>query len=79
MTLSATDLKELELVLADRLYVQVASWNLYLGDAGLAQALAIECSARLVQIFWPLMSHWSPSSTARVPRFARSDPALGSE
>jgi len=49
MTLSATDLKELELVLADRLYVQVASWHLYLGDAGLAQALAIECSARLDQ------------------------------
>ena len=41
MTLSATDLKELELALADRLYVQVASWHLYLGDAGLAQTLAI--------------------------------------
>ena len=41
MTLSATDLKDLELALADRLYVQVASWHLYLGDAGLAQTLAI--------------------------------------
>ena len=49
MTLSATDLKELELALAERLYLQVASWHLYLGDAGLAQALAIECSARLDQ------------------------------
>jgi hypothetical protein len=49
MTLSATDLKDLELALADRLYVQVASWHLYLGDAGLAQTLAIECSARVDQ------------------------------
>ena len=49
MTLSAADLKELELALADRLYLQVAGWHLYLGDAGLAQTLAIECAARLDQ------------------------------
>jgi len=49
MTLNAADLKELELALADRLYLQVASWHLYLGDAGLAQTLAIECAARLDQ------------------------------
>ena len=49
MTLSATDLKDLELALADRLYVQVASWHPYLGDAGLAQTPAIECSARVDQ------------------------------
>ena len=49
MTLSASDLKDLEVALADRLYVQVAGWHLYLGDAGLAQNLAIECAARLDQ------------------------------
>ncbi len=49
MTLNAADLKELELALADRLYLQVAGWHLYLGDAGLAQTLAIECAARLDQ------------------------------
>jgi len=49
MTLTASDLKELELALADRLYLQVAGWHLYLGDAGLAQTLAIECAARLDQ------------------------------
>jgi len=49
MTLSAPDLKELELALADRLYLQVAGWHLYLGDAGLAKSLAIECAARLDQ------------------------------
>lgn len=47
MSLSASELKDLELALADRLYLQVAGWHLYLGDAGLAQTLAIECAARL--------------------------------
>ena len=49
MTLSASQLKDLETALADRLYMQVAGWHLYLGDAGLAQTLAIECAARLDQ------------------------------
>ncbi len=47
MTLAAADLEELTRAIADRLYVQVAGWHLYLGDAGLAQILAIECAARL--------------------------------
>jgi len=49
MTLSAQDLDALTRAIADRLYVQVANWNLYLGDAGLANQLAIECAARLDQ------------------------------
>jgi hypothetical protein len=49
MSLSAQDLDELTRAIADRLYVQVANWNLYLGDAGLAEQLAIECAARLDQ------------------------------
>ena len=47
MTIDPADLKELQLSLADRLYLQIASWHLYLGDAGLAENLAIECSVRL--------------------------------
>ncbi|MFQ6539680.1 MULTISPECIES: DUF3181 family protein [Aphanothece] len=49
MSLSASQLKDLEVALADRLYLQVAGWHLYLGDAGLAQTLAIECAARIDQ------------------------------
>ena len=49
MSLSAQDLHELTRAIADRLYVQVANWNLYLGDAGLAEQLAIECAARIDQ------------------------------
>ena len=47
MNLSASQLKELETAIADRIYLQVAGWHLYLGDAGLAEALAIESAARL--------------------------------
>lgn len=49
MPLEAADLKNLEASLADRIYMQIAGWHLYLGDAGLAETLAIECSARVDQ------------------------------
>ena len=32
-----------------------------------------------VQIFWPSITHSSPSSTALVPSDARSEPEFGSE
>ena len=47
MTLDPAELGELRSSIADRLYIQVASWHLYLGDAGLAETLAIECNANL--------------------------------
>ena len=34
--------------------------------------------APLVQIFWPVTTHSSPSRSARVRRLARSEPASGS-
>ncbi len=49
MTLSARDLEDLTASLADRIYVEVANWHLYLGDAGLAATLARECAGRLDQ------------------------------
>ena len=47
MTLDANQLRDLQDCLGDRLYLKVASWNLYLKDAGLAESLAIECSILL--------------------------------
>ena len=47
MSLDSTQLRELELAIADRIYIQVENWNLYLGDAGLSEALAMECQANL--------------------------------
>ena len=49
MTLAARDIEELTASLADRIYVEVANWHLYLGDAGLAATLAQECAGRLDQ------------------------------
>jgi len=49
MALSPSEIRELQLEIADRLYIQVGSWHLYLGDAGIAETLAIECAARLDQ------------------------------
>lgn len=49
MSLSASDLQDLQASLADRLFVQISGWHLYLGDAELAKPLAIECSARIDQ------------------------------
>jgi hypothetical protein len=49
MSLNASAIDALSRSIGDRLYLQVANWHLYLGDAGLAQALAIECAARIDQ------------------------------
>jgi len=49
MSLELNELRELELSIADRIYIQVGNWHLYLGDAGLAKDLAIECKAHLGQ------------------------------
>lgn len=46
MTLDQVALKDLEIAIADQIFIRVASWNLYLGDAGLANALAMECLIR---------------------------------
>ena len=47
MTISTSQLRDLENSIADRIFLQVEKWHLYLGDAGLAEALAIECQTYL--------------------------------
>ena len=47
MTLNPADLQDLQIAIGDRIYIQVASWHLYLRDAGLAETLALECNANL--------------------------------
>ena len=44
---NSSQIRELTISIADRLFIQVGNWNLYLGDAGLAQDLAIECHVNL--------------------------------
>ena len=43
----ASQIRELSILIADRLFIQVGNWNLSLEDAGLAKDLAIECHANL--------------------------------
>ena len=42
-------IRELTISIAERIFIQVENWNLYLGDAGLAKDLAIECQANFEQ------------------------------
>ena len=58
---------------------QVMPWCF--GTSTLVRAMSMPRSAvdpSEVQTFWPLTTHSSPSSTARVVRPARSEPAPGS-
>ena len=48
-SIDAVQIRELEALIADRLFIQVGNWNLYLGDAGLANDLAIECQINFQQ------------------------------
>ena len=49
MKLNLTEIQELENSIADRISLQIATWHLYLGDAGLAKPLTLECIAKLDQ------------------------------
>ena len=36
-------ISELENIISEKVFIKIENWNLYLGDAGLARNLAIEC------------------------------------
>jgi hypothetical protein len=36
-------ISDLENIISDKVFIKIEKWNLYLGDAGLARHLAIEC------------------------------------
>ena len=36
-------ISDLENVISEKVFIKIEKWNLYLGDAGLARYLAIEC------------------------------------
>ena len=40
---SQISISELENVISEKVFIKIEKWNLYLGDAGLARSLAIEC------------------------------------
>ena len=40
-------ISDLEDIISDKIFIKIAKWNLYLGDAGLSRKLAIECISNL--------------------------------
>ena len=40
---SEIQISELEHIISEKIFIKIEKWNLYLGDAGLARDLAIEC------------------------------------
>ena len=40
---SQISISDLENIISEKVFIKVEKWNLYLGDAGLARNLAIEC------------------------------------
>ena len=47
MAIDPSQLRDLQIAFSDRIYLQIERWHLYLGDAGLAEQLAIECMANI--------------------------------
>ena len=42
-------ISDLENVISEKVFIKIEKWNLYLGDAGLARNLAIECISNIDQ------------------------------
>tara|TARA_B100000212_G_scaffold320430_1_gene278254 strand:+ start:237 stop:524 length:288 start_codon:yes stop_codon:yes gene_type:complete len=47
MSSNNSSISDLENLIADKICLKIEKWNLYLGDAGLARKLAIECLSNL--------------------------------
>ena len=41
------EISDLQSIISEKIFIRVEKWNLYLGDAGLARNLAIECISNL--------------------------------
>ena len=42
-------INDLESIISEKIFIKIEKWNLYLGDAGLARNLAIECISNINQ------------------------------
>ena len=40
---SQVQISDLENIISEKIFIKIEKWNLYLGDAGLARNLALEC------------------------------------
>ena len=44
---SHMQISDLENIISEKIFIKIEKWNLYLGDAGLARDLAIECISNI--------------------------------
>ena len=44
---SQMQISDLENIISEKIFIKIEKWNLYLGDAGLARDLALECISNL--------------------------------
>ena len=47
---SQVRISDLENIISEKVFIKIEKWNLYLGDAGLARNLAIECISNKDQV-----------------------------
>ncbi len=47
---SQVQISDLENIISEKVFIKIEKWNLYLGDAGLARNLAIECISNKNQV-----------------------------
>ena len=41
------EISDLQNIISEKIFIRIEKWNLYLGDAGLARKLAIECISNI--------------------------------
>ena len=44
---SQMQISDLENIISEKIFIKIEKWKLYLGDAGLARSLALECISNL--------------------------------
>ena len=44
---SQMQISDLENIISEKIFIKIEKWNLYLGDAGLARDLALECISNI--------------------------------
>ena len=42
-------ISDIENIISEKIFIKIEKWNLYIGDAGLARSLAIECISNITQ------------------------------
>ena len=50
---SQIQISDLENIISEKVFIKIEKWNLYLGDAGLARHLAIECTVSYTHLTLP--------------------------